>query len=290
MTSAPAPQAVDFAARDGRRLAGLFFAAEPARAALLINGATGFLREFYLKFACYCSQRGYHTLIYDYRGMGASAAGPPAQEGARMSEWGRLDMPAALEWLAARVPEVPLFTLGHSVGGQLIGAMGNAGRARAHVMIAASTGYWRRQHLPFRYLAWLLWQAYGPWMLRRRGYLPRGRLWRGAPLPPGVFRQWRQWCLDPSSFGPQLDADFADSHFDQVRGPLLAWGFTDDPIATPAAVAALLRSYSAAQVEQRWTHPGEVGARRLAHRGFFDARYRDTLWRGALDWLDARLN
>ncbi len=44
------------------------------RGVLVINNATGYLREFYLKFAAYCAQRGYHALVYDYRGMGASAS------------------------------------------------------------------------------------------------------------------------------------------------------------------------------------------------------------------------
>lgn len=281
-------QSLEMRARDGRALAGLLIEAAQPKGALVINGATGFLREFYLKFALYSAVRGYHTLIYDYRGMGASARAPLRDEPARMSEWGRLDMPAALEWLATHCPALPLFTLGHSVGGQLIGAMPNAQRARAHVMIATSTGYWRRQSVPFRYQALLFWKLYGPLMLRRRGYVPRGRVWRGESLPPGVFRQWRKWGLSAARYGPELDGDFADSHFDQVRGPMLAWGFTDDPIATPCAIEALLAAYSGAQIERRSTRPADVGARTLGHHGFFAERYRDSLWRGALDWIDAR--
>jgi len=58
-----------------------------------------------------------------------------------MSDWGVLDMPAALAWLAERFPRLPLVTVGHSVGGQLIGCMPNQARARAHLMLATSTGY-----------------------------------------------------------------------------------------------------------------------------------------------------
>jgi predicted alpha/beta hydrolase len=284
----PSPQPVTLEAGDGRTLGGLLLAAGSPRGALCINGATGFKREFYLKFAAYCVQRGYHALVYDYRGIGASARTPLAAESARMSEWGRLDMPAALESLAQRYPQLPLATLGHSVGGQLIGCMANQARARAHVMIATSTGYWRRQRAPFRYQALAFWKLYGPLMLRRLGYVPRGLVWSGESLPRGVFLQWRKWCLSPAPFGSALDADMSDAEFAAVRTPLLSWGFRDDPIATPTAVEALLESYSNAPIERRWTAPAEVGARAIGHHGFFAEGHRESLWRAALDWIDAR--
>jgi predicted alpha/beta hydrolase len=287
--SAPLPpQPVTLMAHDGRQLAGLLLAASRPRGALAVNGATGFPREFYLKFAGYCALRGYHTLVYDYRGIGASARGPLSAEGARMSDWGRLDMPAALTSLARRFAPLPLVTVGHSVGGQLIGCMPNQALARAHVMVATSTGYWRRQRVPFRYQALIFWKIYGPLMLRRLGYLPHGVVWAGEALPRGVFLQWRKWCLDAAPFGPQLDEDMHDSQYAAVRAPLLAWGFSDDPIATPAAVEALLASYPHAQIERRWTRPAEAGVRHIGHHGFFSERHRDSLWRGALDWIDAR--
>ncbi|MGO9802126.1 MAG: alpha/beta fold hydrolase [Steroidobacteraceae bacterium] len=273
-------------ARDARQLAGLYLEAPAARGALLVNGATGFRREFYLRFAAYAAQRGYHALVYDYRGMGASAAGPVAREPVRMSEWGLLDMPAALAWLEARCPQLPLVTVGHSVGGQLIGCMHNQARARAHLMIATSTGYWRWQRLPFRYLALVFWKLYGPLELRARGYVPRGMLWRGDSLPRGVFLEWRDWCLRPEHFTPDLAG--AGSEFARVRAPLLSWRFTDDPIATATAVEALLALYPNAAIERRSTSPAQVRARAIGHHGFFAERHRETLWRPALDWIDAR--
>ena len=281
-------QAVRFSARDGRELTGALIGAPAPHGALLINAATGFAHGFYRDFALYCAERGYHTLIYDYRGIGASATAPLSAERARMSDWGRLDMPAALDFLAARAPGLPLVTLGHSVGGQLIGCMDNERLARAHVMIAVSSGYWRYEPAPFRYWALALWRVYGPLMLRTRGYVPRGAVWRGEPLPPGVFRQWRAWNLQATPFGPTLDPEFAASRFAEVRTPILSWGFSDDRIATPRAIEALLGSYARAPIERRTSRPEEVGAGRIGHHGFFFARHRDSLWRGALDWIDER--
>jgi predicted alpha/beta hydrolase len=277
---------VTIAARDGRALAGLYLEADQARGALVVNGATGFPREFYLKFARYCVQRGFHTLVYDYRGMGASRSGPTAEEPARMSDWGRLDMPGALAWLEARRPGLPLFTLGHSVGGQMIGCMDNQAAARAHVMIATSIGYWRSQRVPFRYQALTFWKVYGPLELRLRGYVPQGTLWRGQALPPNVFLEWRRWCLRPEHFAPELAGE--SSQFAAVRAPVLSFSFSDDPIATPKAVTALLALYPNARVERRSATPAEAGVRAIGHHGFFSERHRETLWRPVLDWLDGR--
>jgi hypothetical protein len=33
-------------------------------------------------------------------------------------------------------------------------------------------------------------------------------------------------------------------------------------------------------------NPAELGARKIGHFGFFSAEHRDTLWRGAAEWLD----
>ena len=286
--AAAAPTPVQVTARDGRALAALFVAAPAARGALVINGATGFPREFYLKLAQYCAARGHHALIYDYRGMGASATLPLARDPARMSDWGRLDMPAALAWLGQRCPGLPLVTIGHSVGGQLIGTMYNQALARAHVMVAASIGYWRGQRVPFRYLALLFWKVYGPLELGTRGYVPRGTLWRGDALPPGVFLEWRKWCLNPAHFAPDLVGDVQQGPFARVRAPLLALSFSDDPIATPGAVEALLALYPNAVIERRATTPAQAGVRAIGHHGFFAERHRETLWRAMLDWIEAR--
>ena len=104
MSAPPAPQPITLTASDGRALGGLLLEAASARGALCLNGATGFKREFYLKFAAYCALRGYHALVYDYRGIGVSARVPLAAESARMSDWGRLDMPAALAALVVARP------------------------------------------------------------------------------------------------------------------------------------------------------------------------------------------
>jgi predicted alpha/beta hydrolase len=273
---------------DGRELAAHWIASAARRAVLVINPATGFPQTFYFRLAGYAAERGYDTLLYDYRGMGASAPAALATETCRMSDWGLFDMRTALDEASARAAGLPVFTLGHSVGGQFLGLLKNHHLARAHVQVAVSVGYWPWEKAPFKYLAWWFWRVHGPLMLALKGYIPTGGGWSGLPLPRGVYAEWRRWCLRPDHFGPDLHTYLSDNVFDEIRAPLLSVGFEDDPIATRRAVAALDRFYPNAQRESRWYSPTDAGGERIGHEGFFASRHRDTLWRPVFNWLDVR--
>ena len=231
---------------------------------------------------------GYDTLVYDYRGMGASAPADLATETCRMSDWGLLDMRAALSAAAAHAGGAPVATLGHSVGGQFLGLLTNHALAKVHVQVATSVGYWPWELAPFRYLAWWFWRVHGPLMLAIKGYVPTGGGWSGLPLPRGVFEEWRRWCLRPDHFGPDLHTCLRDNVFEEIRAPLLNVAFNDDPIATRRTVEALHRFFPNAAREQRWYSPADTGGR-IGHEGFFHSRHRETLWRPVIDWLDERL-
>lgn len=284
-----AAQAFALRCPDGRELAAHWIRAPQRRAVLVINAATGFPQTFYFRLADYAAARGYDTLVYDYRGMGASAPANLAAESCRMSDWGLQDMRAALTIAAGHAGSLPVATLGHSVGGQFLGLLTNHALARAHVQIAASVGYWPWEHAPFRYLAWWFWRVHGPLMLSLKGYVPTGGGWAGLPLPRGVFEEWRRWCLRPDHFGPDLDTYLGDNVFEEIRAPVLNVAFTDDPIATRRTVEALYRFFPDVEREVRWYSPADAGGRRIGHEGFFASRHRDTLWLPVIDWLDSKL-
>jgi predicted alpha/beta hydrolase len=284
------PEPFALRSRDGRELAAHWCASPaPRRGVVVVNAATGFPQTFYFKLAMYLAGRGYDALVYDYRGMGASAPPDLATEPARMSDWGLLDMPAALDAAAQRAQGLPVVTLGHSIGGQFLGLLRNHALARAHVQIATSVGYWRWEAPPFRYLAWWFWRVHGPLMLALKGYVPTGGGWSGLPLPRAVYAEWRRWCLRPEHFGPDLRTYLSGHVFEEIRAPVLSVGFTDDPIATRRTVEAINRFFPNVQRESRWYSPRDIGVKRIGHEGFFSSRNRETLWRPVADWIDARL-
>jgi predicted alpha/beta hydrolase len=282
------PQEFSLRCSDGRELAAHWFAAEERRGAIVISAGTGFPQTFYFKLANYCAGRGYDALVYDYRGIGWSSPKDLAGETAKMSDWGLYDIRAAVDAAAARAGSLPVFTLGHSVGGQFLGLMKNHALARAHVQIGTAVGYWRWEHAPFKYLAWWFWRVHGPLMLALKGYIPSGGGWAGLPLPRGVFEEWRRWCTRPDHFGGDLSTYLSDNVFADVRAPLLCVGFTDDPIATRKTVEVLNGFFPNARRESRWYAPADAGGQRIGHEGFFASRNRDTLWRPTLDWIDAQ--
>jgi predicted alpha/beta hydrolase len=283
------PERFTLRAPDGRELAAHWSAAAQRKGVLVLNAATGFPQTFYFKLAAYAADRGYDALTFDYRGMGLSAPPDLAAEKARMSDWGLLDMRAALDAGAERAQGQPVVTLGHSVGGQFLGLLRNHALARAHVQIATSVGYWPWERAPFRYLAWWFWRVHGPALIALKGYVPSGGGWAGLPLPRGVYEEWRRWCLRPDHFGPDLRTYLSDNYFAEIRAPLLSVGFTDDAIATPRTVAELDRFFPNAARESRWYSPADVGGKRIGHEGFFAARHRDTLWRPVFDWIDGKI-
>lgn len=77
----------------------------------------------------------------DFRGHGAS-------EGrARFHDWSfdhlvREDWPAAVAWVRAQAPEVPLLGIGHSLGGLVALAAQGTGRSRVDAIGVLSSGLW----------------------------------------------------------------------------------------------------------------------------------------------------
>jgi predicted alpha/beta hydrolase len=289
-TSAARPRSFQLRALDGRQLAANWFTgARERRGVIVLSGGTGFPQTFYFRIAQYAVERGYDTLVYDYRGMGESAPADLALERTSMSDWGLYDIPAALDEALRHAAGIPVVTFGHSIGAQFVGLLKKHARAAAHVHIAACTGYWRWEGVPFRYLAWWFWRVHGPLMLKIHGYIPTGGGWAGQPLPRGVYEEWRRWCLRPSHFAPDLETYLAGNVFAEVREPLLSVGFEDDQIATHRTVSELAKFYGNARREERWYHPRDIGSARIGHEGFFSSRHRESLWRPVFDWIDGIL-
>jgi predicted alpha/beta hydrolase len=284
-------QPVTFAARDGYSLGGLLVWPEGTpRAGLLVTGGTGFKLSFYRSFAADAAAHGFVVLLFDPRGFGTSAPDDLAAMTMDYTDWGRLDAPAALDRLAEAAPGLPLGHVAHSVGGHFVGLWDNQALVQAHAFACVGSGYWR-DHTPLAQLRELyFWHVYGPWSLRRHGFIARGGGWTGAPVPRGVFETWRRWCHHPGYLTEELGAPGAleRHYYTEVTAPIRSWIYTDDPIANPKTGPAILDLYSKAATELVIRSPENYRLRKIGHNGPF-AKDKGALRGELLDWLSSSL-
>jgi predicted alpha/beta hydrolase len=179
------PQHVSITCSDGARLAGQLF--EPPgkpRLAIIIHGATAVPCRYYAKFAEWLSsERKAAVLIYDYRDFGASVTGPIQHAKANMAVWGIEDQSAALDYLCARYPELPVEGIGHSMGGLFLAFHRKARMMRRFTAVASGPAHRTRHPLSFTPAVIAFWFVVGPLLTHLLGYLPGRRIGLGSDLP-----------------------------------------------------------------------------------------------------------
>jgi len=277
---------------DGYELGGTLFLPRGAkRHAVLINSATAVPRRLYRGFAGYLAKRGCAVLTFDYRGTGDSRQAltgtrqPKSLVGfkASMSDWAAQDITAAVTWMRERYKTLPFAYVGHSFGGQALGLLGNNSEISRALLIAAQAGYWKLMTSPERYRVYVFMNFLGMPLTRALGYAP-GWTGIGEDLPKDVFLQWTGWVNNPRYMFDDTKLT-ALANFPKYKGTMRALCISDDPWATRPAVEMLCAGFTATKPEIITVTPADIGVGKIGHFGFFRPNHRDTLWRGAAEWL-----
>ena len=190
------PTPVSLKTGDGYAINALLYGCDgPARARLIVAGATGVPQTFYQAFAQFAASQGYETLTLDYRGVGLSK--PASLRGFRMAylDWAYQDLAAAVDCMHTEA--MPLYMLGHSFGGHAFGLLPNHHKVAKFYTFATGAGWhgWMPKAEQIKVL--ILWNFIGPLLVRWKGYLAWSKLGMGVDLPLGVFRDWKHWCQFP---------------------------------------------------------------------------------------------
>ena len=267
-------------ARDGYRLAASAFEpdADPGDV-VLINSATAVPRRYYRHFAAALAAAGYHTLSYDYRGIGGSR--PQRLRGfeASMRQWAALDMAGVIDWIIAELRPRRLFMVGHSVGGQIAGLLNNAQSIDGMVTVSAQSGYWALQGAEQKIVAAVHAYLTLPLVSRLFGYMP----WPGVSedLPRAAALEWASWCRNPKYL--LGDDTLPLERFARFSAPVLAYSISDDKWGTARSVDAMMGAYP--NLERRHLTPADAGLRAIGHFGYFRPESR-ALWSDAISWLE----
>lgn len=269
----PKLQPVQFSSAPGVPLTGTLFLPEGLpRRTIALNGATGVPHSYYARFAAWlCEQEQAVVLTYDYRDFGDSSGGSLRTSRATMAHWGAGDQSAAADFLLETYPDLPLWVIGHSLGGLFVPFFAQAERVERVIAVASGPAHWSHHPITFLPTALFFWWLAGPLSTLVLGYMP-GLLLGGADLPKGVFWQWRRWCLSKRFYRSEWGGALPEPRFDAVRCPVTLVSISDDVMVPPRAVAGLQHFYPNADVAHRTITPQSIGARQIGHIRLFSDR------------------
>jgi len=279
----PPPEDIAIAAEGATLRGRLFLPRGRPRASVVLHGASGVPAGFYRAFATWLAEeRDLAVLTYDYRGFAASAQGHPRQSRASMADWGLRDQAAALDWMAARLPDSPRWVIGHSLGGLWMAHHpGMAGVERV-ITVGSGLAHVSDHPLRYRWRAEMLWRGPVPILARTLGYLPGRALGLGLDLPLQVYLDWRRWCLshgwNARDFGTRLPMPEPA----RVRARMRLIAVADDDLVTQPAVWRLMARYPEAHKRQMVLRPADHGLKRIGHLDAFN-RKNAVLWPAIID-------
>ena len=260
-------------AADGQRIAARFFSPKgEAKGAVLVVPAMGVSQDYYEPFARWLAQQGFTAATFDYRGTGRSRPSKLRGFKADIFDWARLDCAAMIDAL----PQQPLYWIGHSLGGQILGLVPNKELVTKAITVATGSGYWRENSPRIRPMAWWLWFVVTPLIVPLFGYFPGKTLRKVGDLPKGVMQQWRRWCLDPEY---AVGAEGLRAQYAAVRTPIVSLSFSDDEMMSLRNTESIHGFYSGAPRTMKRLAPQDIGAKRIGHFGFFRSAYEGSLWR-----------
>lgn len=253
------------------------------KGAVLVVCAMGVPQSFYRAFCQWLAERGYVAMTFDFRGMGLSRPQNLRRVDADVMTWAELDAAAALEHLAALVPEVPVTWLGHSLGGQIYPFTLDqvdaavAARVKKFSYIAAGSGYWRENAAPTKRMSWLFWFVLGPVLTPLFGYWPGARLGIVGDLPKGVFYQWKKWCMHRDYAVGVLPSKYR-ALAAKVNVPITVISFTDDEMMSEKNIKSLQATYPPHALKSLRFSPADLGVQRVGHFGAFRKEMRAPIW------------
>jgi predicted alpha/beta hydrolase len=272
-------------ASDGYPLEARVFTSSASRGAALIVPAMGVVQDFYAPLASWLASRGWNTVTFDFRGIGASAPRTLRGFDADILTWAQLDCAAALARARSLAFGRPLLWVGHSLGGQILALTPGNDSVSAAVTVACGVGYWRENAYPLRRYSWWLWHVITPVATGVCGYFPGRALHIIGDLPKGVIRQWSRWCRHPE-YAVGVEGDLVRERYRRLTLPMLSLSFTDDEFMSGRNIAVLHAFYARAQRDMRRIAPRDVDLGRIGHFGFFRPDAGERLWPMMLDWIN----
>jgi predicted alpha/beta hydrolase len=247
---------------------------------VICNAGTCIRQDFYQKTALFLAEQGLAALTYDYRGVGESRPANLRGFKAKISDWGRWDMPAVFDWANQRFPNLPKYLLAHSMGGQIIGLNEEITGIDKIVTVASSYGNHQFYEPSFRKMTQkgLIPMRLAEWWY---GFIP-ARLIGGEDWAVGISREWRDWSTYQIPFSEIAQKKGWKTYFDRITQPFRAYFIADDKLATAQTIPYYQQDFQNAPLEVITLKPEQQA---IGHFGFFTGRVELSVWEDVVTWL-----
>ena len=270
---------------DGFKLSGKLFKPKKISSSVMIAPATGIKKEFYSAFAYHLAENGFATLTFDNRGIGESKGNSINSSNASLTNWGKLDMTAALEYLKSEIPNTDYHLIGHSAGGQLVGLMKNAKEIKSMFNFASSSGSIHYSKYPFKIKSFFFLSLFIPINNLIFGHTKSQWAGMGEPLPKNVAKEWTKWCNGKGYVKVDLDTKIKEHLYNELSFNTLWVHAKDDEIANYENVKDMIRVHPNIKSTILTLSPKEYGFKDIGHMKFFSKRKKE-LWSLATKWLN----
>lgn len=276
--SAPSPELVHIRTDTAVLVGTLHHPTGTPRAAIVLHGATAVPQSYYRPFAEWLCRLGYLVLCYDYRDFGASKTKSARQSRATMIDWGLRDQAAATAALIARVhAKVPVWVIGHSLGGLFLPFHQNADRVSRIITVASGPVHFRDHPWWYKPAAGFFWYGGPRWVTQALGYMPGWAMGQRHDLPRHVYQQWRRFCTTPGFHFGEVGRSLPVPDWRRMRGTAKVVAVADDAMVPPSAVWRTMQLYPEARITQLTLRPQAYGLKRIGHIGAF-ARANQAVW------------
>jgi len=283
------PIKVKIETKDGFELKGECFVSDSGSAknpAAIVSPGMGVPARCYRRFAEYLSSNGIQVILFDYRGIGWSSVSDIRELEASATDWGKMDLSAAISFALEQTNTSELVGIGHSLGGSLFGLAENVSQLHQMVHICSQSGFYGLYDWNVRVNLLINIKVLIPLLTKILGYYPANWFSQSEALPNDYALEWAEWCGAKEYY---MDEKFGirEKYFHkEYTGPLLSLSFEDDLYANKLAVDLMSGYYPSSRLERYHFKPSELSSEKLGHFDVFKPIHGRTCWQFILNWVN----
>ncbi len=250
---------------------------------IVFASALGVDCSHYFKLAEYFAQQGFDAICFNYRGTGKRPANY-SEFTSSLADWGRRDVDAIIRH--ASTLDLPIYYIGHSIGGQLLPLSDSSHRVQRAILLAASAPYWARWPGLSKIKLLLTCKLILPAAASCYRDFPSAKFGLGnLVIPSNLVNEWCRWMSKPDYFLEDSFGLGAKAMFRECEVPIRAYAFSDDAMAPLANIEKLVSFWGGDKKEIAMRNPEGLKVKRIGHSGFLRPNFQTPFWEELSDFL-----